>query len=91
MKNLEQNINVFEKELKDALKKAKNKEQLEKVRVAFLGRHGKIVELMGQLKDLNTEKKRIFGPKLNKLKKESETNYKKRKKSLDQELKKLEI
>jgi len=91
MKNLEQTITIFEKELKDALKNTQNQEQLEQVRIEFLGRHGKIVALMGQLKELDTEHKREFGPKLNQLKKESEASFKQRKADLEKEERTLEI
>ena len=91
MKKLEQNINIFKKELQSALKSIKSYEQLEKVRVDFLGRKGKITELMGQMKDLDIEEKRAFGPKLNELKKSSEQLYEEKKNALGQEEKKLEV
>ncbi|MFC1842539.1 phenylalanine--tRNA ligase subunit alpha [Candidatus Dependentiae bacterium] len=91
MENLERNINLFEKEFKSALESANTQEQLEKARVAFLGRNGKIVDLMSQMKELPLEEKRTFGPKLNQLKKKSEQAYKNIKVSLEQEVRKLEI
>ncbi|MFC1841446.1 phenylalanine--tRNA ligase subunit alpha [Candidatus Dependentiae bacterium] len=91
MKNLEQNINLFEKELKTALESADSQEKLEKVRIDFLGRHGKVVELMSQLKKLDTEGKRVCGPKLNQLKKESEAAYQEKKKQLQAQERELEI
>jgi len=91
MENLEQNIKIFQESLATALDNAITHEQLEQVRIEFLGRHGKIVALMSQLKSLDTDAKRIFGPKLNELKKASEQAYKNRKIKLEEEARKLEI
>jgi len=91
MKNLEQNIKIFEQELKDALQSATSYEQIEKVRVDFLGRKGKINEIMGQMKSLDLEEKRIFGPKINQLKQISEQLYEEKKKQLEEDQKKIEI
>lgn len=91
MEKLEQNIKIFEKNFKSALEKIKNKDELEKVRVSFLGRNGKIVQLMGQMKKLSLEDKKVFGPKLNQLKKESEQTYQNKKNQLDQRTKELDI
>ena len=90
MKNLEQNIKIFEEKLRDRLKSANSNEKLEKVRVDFLGRKGEITTLMGQMKELNLEEKRIFGPKLNQLKQNSEQLYEEKKKKLEQEERNLE-
>jgi len=91
MENLEQSIKLFQENLKDALDNVVTQEQLEQVRVEFLGRHGKIIVLMGQLKTLDADEKRVFGPKLNQLKKTSEQAYKNRKIALEEEVRKLEI
>ena len=53
MKNLEQNITIFEKELKTAIESATSQDELERVRVAFLGRKGKVTKLMSQMKNLS--------------------------------------
>lgn len=45
-------------------------EELEHVRVTFLGRNGFITQLMSQIKTLSIEEKRLFGPEMNRLKKE---------------------
>lgn len=59
---------LFRQELNSAI----NKEDLEKVRIKFLGRQGSITELLNKLKELPTEEKREFGPILNNLKKEAQ-------------------
>lgn len=91
MENLENSIKDFKEKLKVALEAASTYDELEKVRVIFLARQGKVVELMSQLKELSVNQKRIFGPKLNVLKKESEQAYQQRKFELEQEARTLEI
>ncbi len=51
---------------------ASNETSLEAVRVAFLGRKGKIADLMEQLKNMPVEEKKIVGPLLNQLKTEAQ-------------------
>jgi len=82
MKNLKQEIEVFTKEFSQSVTAAKTDEQLESVRVAFLGRKGKIIPLMAQVKNLPIEEKREVGPLLNQLKQSSEQLLKKKKEQL---------
>lgn len=51
-----------------ALKKVRTAQDLEAVRIMFLGRKGKIADLMPKLKTLSLEEKKTFGPLLNELK-----------------------
>jgi len=91
MKNLEQNITIFEKELKTAIESATSQDELERVRVAFLGRKGKVTKLMSQMKNLSIEEKRVFGPQLNQVKTNSEQLYHKKKQQLKEEQRNREI
>jgi phenylalanyl-tRNA synthetase alpha chain len=50
------------------IEQCSSNDQLEKLRVDFLGRHGKLTNLMKQLRGLTTDNKRNIGPQLNKLK-----------------------
>ena len=68
MKELKKKISNVEKEFHAALKKCSTPDKLEEIRIAFLGRQGHIITLMGHLKSLSVDEKRIFGPLLNKLK-----------------------
>lgn len=70
MQSLSQNIEIIKTELATALITVTNEASLESVRVTFLGRKGKIVDLMEQLKNLSVEEKKIVGPLLNQLKTE---------------------
>ncbi len=72
MKKLKTQIELFNKEFSQQLTKATNQKKLENVRIAFLGRKGKIVALMAQMKILPVDEKRLLGPLLNELKKTSE-------------------
>jgi len=63
----------FEEIKKDSIKKiekAKDREELEKSKVFYLGRKGKLTLLLKSLKDLAVEGKKEWGPKLNQFKKE---------------------
>jgi len=75
MKKLEAEIKEIKKSCAEALKKSSTLNALEAVRVTFLGRKGKIAQLMPHLKKLSVEQKRVFGPLLNKLKEETESLY----------------
>lgn len=72
MKNLSQEIEIIKKELTTAIASITSETSLEAVRVAFLGRKGKIADLMEQLKNLPVEEKKIVGPLLNQLKTEAQ-------------------
>lgn len=71
MADLQQQIEQFQKKFHEALAQVATEEQLEKLRVAYLGRQGEITQLMALLKKLDIEAKRHFGPLLNALKSDS--------------------
>lgn len=72
MQNLSQIIEAIRQEFTSALKAVSSETALESVRVAFLGRKGKIADLMEQLKNLPVEEKKIVGPLLNQFKTEAQ-------------------
>lgn len=74
-KNLLSCIHSLEKERDNALTHVKTEEELEKVRIDFLGRKGKIAEIMGHLKEMNIEDKRTCGPLVNHLKINTQTLF----------------
>lgn len=59
----------------NALDAVTTSEQLESVRITFLGRNGHITHLMQDLKALSVEQKRIIGPKLNDFKNRAQEAY----------------
>lgn len=61
---IEETRNAFS----EALKQATNLEQLELVRIQFLGRNGTLIELTKQIKELSIEEKRVHAPKIQELK-----------------------
>ncbi len=78
MKTLKELIQAFKQDFTKALDTVKNQDELEKVRVAFLGRKSALTNLMVHMKTLAVDEKRIYGPLLNDLKKSSETDYNKK-------------
>ncbi len=76
MKTLQEQISSLKQELTTALAHAPTPQVLEAVRVDFLGRNGRITQLMHTLKDLTLEDKRVAGPLLNDLRTFADTAYK---------------
>lgn len=72
MKSLSQELEIIKQEFTTALATIINESSLESVRIAFLGRKGKIAALMEQLKNLSVEDKKIIGPLLNQFKTEAQ-------------------
>lgn len=68
IKSLQNQITQTEQTFETDVKNTQTIEQLEHVRVTFLGRHGKLTDLMKQLRGLSTDDKRVVGPQLNQLK-----------------------
>lgn len=81
MESLLSLLNVLKKELMSALKNANSLDELEKVRITFLSRQGKIAMLMSNLKQLSVEQKREIGPQINALKNFAEMAYDEKKSS----------
>jgi len=73
MKTISIQLEEIKNQRDDLLPKASTQQELENIRIMFLGRKGKIADLMGQLKDLSGEEKKHFGPLFNQLKVETET------------------
>ncbi len=75
MNNITLKLSNLEAELLRNIEQATTEEQLETVRVTFLGRNGHITSLMQELKDLTLEEKRIFGPQINEVKNLAQKAY----------------
>lgn len=75
MESLKKEISHLKKIFSEELKNTKTIQELEELRVSFLGRKGKIASLMSKLKTLTLEEKKIIGPLLNTLKIECETLF----------------
>ena len=70
MKELKKQIDQAKIACINAINQAESAEQLEAVRIHYLGRQGSVVDLMKALKDLSLDEKREIGPLLNNLKNE---------------------
>lgn len=68
MKQLQEQMDLIRQQLTDALHKATTSQELENIRREFIGRQGRLTDLMEQLKSLSVEDKRSVGPLLNTLK-----------------------
>jgi phenylalanyl-tRNA synthetase alpha chain len=85
MKNISENIEILKKEFTTTLASSTDEQSIESIRVAFLGRKGKIADLMEQLKSLSLEDKKIIGPRLNQFKTEAQEQLDARLASLKKE------
>ncbi len=65
-------IDQTSKSFHSKLSQIKTSDQLEKLKISYLGRNGQINSFLRLLKDLPQEEKRTFGDKINNLKKEIE-------------------
>jgi phenylalanyl-tRNA synthetase alpha chain len=72
MGNDQQIVNL-EKEFEEKIKDVSTLEELEKLRVEFVGRKGKVTELLKQIPKLPPEERKEFGKTCNQLKKRIET------------------
>lgn len=85
MQDLKSTIEQLRLELQEAIHKSSSATELEQLRITFLGRNGRITELMSTMKELSVEDKKIYGPLLNELKKWSEQIYEQKKLALEQQ------
>jgi len=85
MAQLIEKISHIQASLKSELKQASTLENLEQVRIAFLGRNGSIADLMTELKALSVEEKRVAGPMLNELKQWAQQAYDEQKYALERD------
>ncbi len=80
-------METIKQRLDEELAKASTVDEVESLRVAYLGKKGYITDLMKNLKDLSGEEKKTFGQKVNVLKTEADAQITAR----IEELKKLKI
>ncbi len=74
-KSIKEEITALNQEFLDALNAAKKADALEKIRIDFLGRNGRIATLMKQLKQMSLEEKKECGPLFNDLKKSTQQAF----------------
>lgn len=78
-------INDIKQDLLNNLAKLVTDEQLEQFRLTYLSRQGTIAQMFENLKNLDTEQKRLIGPHLNELKKELQLQFDLKKEELFQQ------
>lgn len=91
MKNIQELISQFSTEFSKAIESAKSLDELEQVRIKYLGRTGQLTEIVALLKELSPEEKREFGPKINTLKEESNKVFEDKKSFFENAKEKLEV
>ena len=79
---LEAKLNEIQSHFLRQLEQAATDQELEAVRVAFLGRNGSIAELMEELKKMSLEEKKLWGPKLNAFKQDAQARWDQKKEAL---------
>lgn len=67
-----ENLESIKKQFTDELNRVETKEELEKIRVAFLGKKGLVTDALKDLRNLNPEEKKVAGMQVNSLKSEIE-------------------
>jgi phenylalanyl-tRNA synthetase alpha chain len=72
-------IEALNLKLNNELNQIKSTNDLEDFRIKYLARKGELNDFFEKLKSLNVEEKRIFGPKLNELKKKIEDSFSRKK------------
>jgi phenylalanyl-tRNA synthetase alpha chain len=75
----------LQKEIKEKINQIKNLNELEEIRVYYLGRNGKITNILKSLKNFSLEERKIIGPKVQLLKKETENLIFNKKQELERE------
>ncbi|OGB97894.1 phenylalanine--tRNA ligase subunit alpha [candidate division TM6 bacterium RIFCSPHIGHO2_12_FULL_36_22] len=83
MSTIKQQITEINQRFNELITAANDADALEKIRIDFLGRKGKLTDLMQALKALSQDEKRDIGPLLNNLKVELEALYSKKKIELE--------
>lgn len=78
-------IVIVEKEFDSALENVTDIKGLEEVRVSFLGKKGKVTEIMSKIREIAVEKRKEFGQKVNQIKNKIETSLSSLKEKLEQE------
>ncbi len=64
------------KEALDGLKKAQNEDQVEEIRIKYLGRKGVVTSALRQIKDLSSDQKKAVGQKANQIRNQLEEQIK---------------
>ncbi|RJX28152.1 MAG: phenylalanine--tRNA ligase subunit alpha [Dethiobacter sp.] len=83
---MQENMDRLQLQLKEDIDRAQDFQQLDNIRVRYLGKKGDITLLMRNMNQLSPEQRPVFGKRLNELKNTAETMLEQRKKELYGEL-----
>ena len=81
---------ILEK-LKQEIKEIHNLESLKKVKAAYLGKKGCITKLLKNISTLSAEKRKNYGEKVNRLKREAEKIFSQKSESIKKEIENLSL
>ncbi|MGB8367024.1 MAG: phenylalanine--tRNA ligase subunit alpha [Candidatus Babeliales bacterium] len=84
METIKKQIIILKEEFIQALTKVETEQDLEQIRVLFLGRQGNIAALINQFKKLSIAEKKLLGPELNQLKTDIQERYEDKKEEIEQ-------
>ncbi|MGC2310453.1 MAG: phenylalanine--tRNA ligase subunit alpha [Candidatus Babeliaceae bacterium] len=82
---LNERFQQFSTDFFHLLQQAQSENELEQVRIKYLGRHGLLPELVALLKDLSPDEKKIWGPQLNALKEKALVAFEEKRNALLQQ------
>lgn len=85
MSNKESSLKTIAAEFHERLAQASTEQDLEQIRIDFLGRKGKLSELVDYLKTVSVEEKRELGPLINALKQELNTAFEQKEQTFHQQ------
>ncbi len=84
MEAIKKQIIALQQEFLKALGRVETEQDLEQIRITFLGRQGNIASLISQFKKLSTEEKKIIGPQLSQLKNDIQQAFENKKEEMHQ-------
>ncbi|MFW6257018.1 MAG: phenylalanine--tRNA ligase subunit alpha [Bacillota bacterium] len=83
--NLKEKLTELKNEIKKAFKNVNNLEELEKLRVKYLGKKGEIQDVFSQIGQVEPEQRPVIGQKTNKLKEKAQELHQEQRDKLEQE------
>ncbi len=86
-----QKLERLENEAVYKIENAQNKDELESLRIKYLGRHGELAEIFDAFKNLSVEEKKTIGPKVNAVKQLLEIAFNKKHASFNNDEERIDV
>ncbi|WOO38497.1 phenylalanine--tRNA ligase subunit alpha [Anaerocolumna sp. AGMB13020] len=67
---MKEKIQMLKIQFQEEMKAVEKKEELERIRISYLGKKGKVTDILNKLKELNPDERRLTGKEINLLKNE---------------------